>query len=166
MCFLLKEVKSEINEDSKAFIIAQAPGKCEDDEGKPLIGSGNKSTAGYILRNILTELGFNRSNFCYGNTYGFFPGEDENSSHDKKPTKKQQIDYADTLYKNIEESKVNKIITLGNEAKAHLEWMAKQDKYPLISEILKTNNILNARYPNNQFKEELRTQLTKFLNND
>lgn len=162
----MKEVKSEINGDSEAFIIAQAPGKCEDDEGKPLIGSGNKSTAGYILQKILTELGFNRSDFCYGNTYGFFPGEDENSSHDKKPTKKQQRDYAETLYKNIEESKVTKIITLGNEAKNHLEWMSNQDEYPLIREILETKNILNARYPSNQYKKELRTQLTEFLSND
>jgi DNA polymerase len=88
--------------DAKIIFIGEAPGKNEDEQGKPFVGR-----AGKLLTSLIEELGMKREDVWIGNIIKHRPPK----NRDPKP---DEIDACrDFLTKQIEIIKPQVIITLG-----------------------------------------------------
>lgn len=155
-----KSVPAEINNNSKAIFIAQAPGVYENEKEVPLIGDiSDKRTAGMIVQEILNDLGYSRTDFSYTNSYDKYPGKNT-SNRDEKPSKKMLEEQRPRLLEDIKSSNSGIIITVGKLAEKNLKEMLKDKNY---ANYFNDKKIVNADYPNNCNKEKLKQQIKSAL---
>ncbi len=98
-------VFGEGNDEASIMLVGEAPGKKEDETGRPFVGA-----AGKYLTNALRELGVDRTEVYITNAVKCRPPQN------RKPTKKEIEACRPYLLKQMEIIKPQVIICLGNSA--------------------------------------------------
>lgn len=98
----IQAVVGEGSLDSKVIFIGEAPGKNEDEQGRPFIGR-----AGKLLDTLISELGFSRGDVWIGNIIKHRPPK----NRDPKPD--EIVACQDFLRRQIEVINPKIIVTLG-----------------------------------------------------
>ena len=91
--------------DSKVIFVGEAPGRSEDEAGKPFVG-----TAGKILTEALEYAGFDRSGVYITNVVKCRP------PNNRRPLKEEKTSCSNYLEKELEIIKPRIICVLGNTA--------------------------------------------------
>ncbi len=98
-------VPGEGDHEATVMLVGEAPGKKEDEEGRPFVGR-----AGNLLDDLLKEVGFSRDEVFITNIVKCRPP-------DNRDPRKDEIESCDPYLKEqIESIKPEVIVTLGNHA--------------------------------------------------
>ena len=100
-----KVVISDGNQNSEIIIIGEAPGKDEDQNGKPFIG-----LAGKLLNKMLNAININRKDVYVTNVIPWRP------PNNRTPTEKEILEYLPYLQKQIEIINPKILLLLGGTA--------------------------------------------------
>jgi uracil-DNA glycosylase family 4 len=96
------------NANAKLILIGEAPGKSEDEEGKPFVGP-----SGEFLWEVLSELGMSREDVWTTNVYKYRPPNNDIKRIGEVCNKEQQLE---NLWKEINSVNPNVIFCMGNTA--------------------------------------------------
>jgi DNA polymerase len=104
----LHPVFGDGNPDAKIVFIGEAPGKSEDEQGKPFIGR-----AGKFLSEMLATIHMKREDIYITNIVKYRP------PHNRDPEHQEKIDCAPWLYAELNFIKPDLIIFLGRHSMLH-----------------------------------------------
>jgi len=91
--------------DAEIVFIGEAPGKLEDEAGKPFVGASGK-----FLDSMLEKIGLDRTNVFITNIVKYRPPKN------RDPLQKEKEDFLPFLYREIELIKPKIIVTLGRHS--------------------------------------------------
>ncbi|MEI8223676.1 MAG: uracil-DNA glycosylase [bacterium] len=104
----IQAVFGDGNPDAKIVFIGEAPGKSEDEQGKPFIGR-----AGKFLAEMLASIGLKREDIYITNIVKYRPPQNRDPEHQEK------IDCAPWLHAELNFIKPDVIIFLGRHSMNH-----------------------------------------------
>lgn len=104
----IQPVFGDGNPDAKIVFIGEAPGKSEDEQGKPFIGR-----AGKFLSEMLATIHLKREDIYITNIVKYRP------PHNRDPEHQEKIDCAPWLYDELNFIKPDLIIFLGRHSMMH-----------------------------------------------
>jgi DNA polymerase len=104
----IQPVFGDGNPDAKIVFIGEAPGKSEDEQGKPFIGR-----AGKFLAEMLATIGLKREDIYITNIVKYRPPQNRDPEHQEK------IDCAPWLHAELNFIKPDVIIFLGRHSMNH-----------------------------------------------
>jgi DNA polymerase len=104
----IQPVFGDGNPDAKIVFIGEAPGKSEDEQGKPFIGR-----AGKFLAEMLATIGLRREDIYITNIVKYRPPQNRDPEHQEK------IDCAPWLHAELNFIKPDVIIFLGRHSMNH-----------------------------------------------
>ena len=121
LCKLCDNVKNRVigegNLNAKLVLVGEAPGRREDEAGRPFVGSSGK-----LLDNILERAGLKREEIYISNVVKCRPPDN------RKPTKKEVMACSVHLEKQLEIIKPKIIAPMGNSAVEHVFNLFKLEK--------------------------------------
>ncbi len=135
-----KTVPGEGPVHSKIMFIGEAPGKVNDETGKPFVGHGGK-----IFDNILMQLGIDRKNvFFVTNMVKCWPPEN------RRPKKREIEKCYPYLYDQIKIIKPQLIITLGKVAYERLtnKPIKIKEEHGIVTTIFDDIKVCSTYHPN------------------
>lgn len=104
----IQAVFGDGNPDARIVFIGEAPGKSEDEQGKPFIGR-----AGKFLAEMLATIGLNREDIYITNIVKYRPPQNRDPEHQEK------IDCAPWLHAELNFIKPDVIVFLGRHSMNH-----------------------------------------------
>lgn len=104
----IQAVFGDGNPDARIVFIGEAPGKSEDEQGKPFIGR-----AGKFLAEMLATIGLNRDDIYITNIVKYRPPQNRDPEHQEK------IDCAPWLHAELNFIKPDVIVFLGRHSMNH-----------------------------------------------
>jgi uracil-DNA glycosylase family 4 len=97
------------------MFIAEAPGKVENQRGRPVIGG-----TGLILRQLVTKLNGSEEGVAYGNIVRCRPANEEDPRKDRPPTQRESSACKSNILNDIMRIRPKRIVLLGKSAAAGL----------------------------------------------